>query len=197
MRNSKSKQPGDAFGISLIVTYLSLKNPTNRKWNSFKPITVRRHYPSFQRRTDSRYYPYDSKVMAYLDILDNFPRHKVSSQIMGFVITMLSDCGVQGVPSLKALRNKQKELVDRHGIHQHRFEYPGDKELFVNDPRDIIAADWENPKVRPHMQLYPEHFPKQGKVVTSHIWHGSRWTQLPEFLPPMAVHPDTRKRFYV
>lgn len=58
----------------------------------------------------SKYYPHESKVMAYLDMLNNLPRHKILSSIMQFVIAILKACIVQDLPSIKRFRKVQKEL---------------------------------------------------------------------------------------
>ena len=142
---------------------------------------------------DGWYYPYDSKAMAYLDMLDNLPRQKISSRILKFVIAILRGCGVEEVPSLQRFREKQKELA-KSGIKRHLFNI-GSETLYVNDPCDIIANDWANPTVRSRMQLYPEDKAQNQK---SEVWHGTRWSEFPEFLQPMVLHPDdTEKQFFV
>lgn len=160
------------------------------------------HHPYVNHNSHSpnmgQYYPYESKAMAYLDILDNLPRHKVSNSIMQFVITILKNCGVPDVPSFKKLRKVQKELANRHGIKQHQFQNPSGEDIYVNDPGDIVMADWANPSVRRHMQLYPEHDCTGNPLAVSEIWHGTRWQGLSDdCLPPMIVHPETYEHFYV
>lgn len=153
--------------------------------------------PKVRPPQTGQYYPYGTKVMAYLDMLDNLPRNRVSDS-MRFVITILKDCGVEDVPSFKHLRKVQKELAGQHGIRQHQFHNPSGEDLYINDPRDIIMADWANPSVRRHMQLYPDHDSTGEPPVVSEIWHGSRWRSLAsEYLPPMVVHPETFQHFYV
>lgn len=144
------------------------------------------------------YYPYDSKVMAYLDMLDNLPRQRISDSVMQFVIAILRNCGVQNVPSFNKFRKVQREMAERHGIRQHQFHNPDGDDLYINDPRDLIMADWSNPSVRKHMRLYPEHSTTGKPPVLSEVWHGSRWQDLPaECLPPMVEHPETLQHFYV
>lgn len=148
--------------------------------------------------SQSNFYPYESDVMAYLDMLDNLPRHKIPNRVMEFVIAILKKCGVLNVPSLKKLRQVQKSLAEQHGIRQHKFDNPNGDDLYINDPRDIVMADWANPSVRKRMHLYPEHDCSGKPPSVSEIWHGDRWQRLPdESLPPMIIHPETHKHFYV
>lgn len=87
--------------------------------------------------------------MAYLDALDNFPRNKISNQLMKFILTMLDDLGIANAPSLKGSRKVQKTLEQKVGIKQVESvnsSHPEGGSIFVNDPKDIISADWTNPR---------------------------------------------------
>ena len=84
---------------------------------------------------------------------------------------------MEEVPSLQRLREKHKELA-KSGIKRHLFNIGGET-LYVNDPCDIIANDWANPTVTSRMQLYAEDNAQNQK---SEAWHGTRWSEFPEFL---------------
>ncbi|KAK1221492.1 hypothetical protein PQX77_015698 [Marasmius sp. AFHP31] len=120
----------------------------------------------------SRWYPYNSKVMFLLDLLDNLPRLRVSNTLMQVILWILKQLGVPDVPSFKHLRACQEKIRKESGIPSIACKSPQGNVFHINDPRAIISKDWTNPDIRRHIQIYPE-IPADG--VIREIWHAEKW----------------------
>ncbi|KDQ20410.1 hypothetical protein BOTBODRAFT_183201 [Botryobasidium botryosum FD-172 SS1] len=133
--------------------------------------------------SDQDWYPYGSKIMFLLDVLDNLPRLRISGALMRVFLWILRECGVHGVPSLDRLRAAQKEVRKYGGIPTDKYTSPRGNMFFMNDPRVLCAQDYANPFVAPHIHHYPE-IPKG---AASEFWHGRKWrkTMRLDMLTPM------------
>ncbi|KAJ7197752.1 hypothetical protein GGX14DRAFT_573901 [Mycena pura] len=119
------------------------------------------------------WYPYASKLMFLLDAVDNLPRLRISESLMKLFLYILKEVGVKGVPSITALRKFQDSLRQNgSGVPSIRCTSVQDKIFYVNDIRKLVANDWCNPLIRPHIRVYPE-IPENG--VVSEIWHAEKW----------------------
>lgn len=140
---------------------------------------------------EEHWYPYESKLMFLLCALDSSPNQKLSDEQLKLVIATLRASNVQGVPSFSKLRRFQKKLGDTCSLQPKEEDIHGDK-LFLNDPRDIIARDWQTPSTRQHINLYPEVDPEE----YAEIWHAGRLQSLDaSMLPPMWEAPCGKQYF--
>lgn len=132
--------------------------------------------------------------MFLLCALDSSPNQKLSDEQLKLFIAALRVCNVQGVPSFSKLRRFQKDM-ERNFSLQPKEETIKDDKLSLNDPREIIARDWQTPSTRQDMILYPEIDPEE----YSEIWHGERLQSLdPSLLPPMwEASSPFRKQYFV
>ncbi|KAJ7593645.1 hypothetical protein C8J56DRAFT_1043447 [Mycena floridula] len=143
------------------------------------------------------WYPYESKTMFLLDTLDNLPRLRVSASLMKVFIWVLRESGAKNVPTLHRLRQAQKSFrkSSSSGVPTIPCTTVRGNLFHMNDPRSIIAMDWNNPLVRQHIHVYPE-IPPNG--VVSELWHAEKWRKDMDLnlLSPMydAGH---LKHFYV
>jgi hypothetical protein len=71
--------------------------------------------PSSNTPSNSDCWPYDSQAAFLLDMLDHVPRMKISDRMMELIIWLLK---IEGVPSLKHLREMQKSLLERHMVFE-------------------------------------------------------------------------------
>ncbi|KZT20093.1 hypothetical protein NEOLEDRAFT_1076404 [Neolentinus lepideus HHB14362 ss-1] len=121
--------------------------------------------------TDSKaWFPYPTKTMFLLDVLDNLPRLRISDALMRMFLWVLREAGAASVPSFKALRKFQDNQRKESGINTVKCESVQGNIFYMNDVPALIAKDYANPLTRPLMTFYP-HNPSTG---VSEVWHGGK-----------------------
>ncbi|KAJ6456980.1 hypothetical protein C8R45DRAFT_1064760 [Mycena sanguinolenta] len=133
--------------------------------------------------------------MCYLDILDNLPRLRLSSSQLKMILWIMDACGAKDVPSFNAFRAMQKHIRKMTGVRSEPHKSDLGNLFYVNDIRDLIAKDFANPEVAPHIQKYPEDV--AGGPI-SEFWQvkDGKWHNIPldELTPSILVGYT---RFYV
>ncbi|KAJ7887199.1 hypothetical protein B0H13DRAFT_1627546 [Mycena leptocephala] len=133
--------------------------------------------------------------MCYLDILDNLPRLRLSSSQLKMILWIMDACGARDVPSFNKFRAMQKHIRKMVGVRSEAHKSSLGNLFYVNDIRDLIAKDFANPEVAPHIQKYPEDV-ASGPV--SEIWQvkEGKWHDIPldELTPSILVG---HTRYYV
>ncbi|KAJ7673015.1 hypothetical protein DFH06DRAFT_1279686 [Mycena polygramma] len=116
--------------------------------------------------------------MCYLDLLDNLPRLRLSSSQLKMILWIMKECGAKDVPSFNAFRAMQKHIRKTTGVRSDPHKSDLGNLFYVNDIRDLIAKDFANPEVAPHIQKYPEDV--AGGPI-SEIWQvkDGRWHDIP------------------
>ncbi|KLO05387.1 hypothetical protein SCHPADRAFT_946963 [Schizopora paradoxa] len=90
----------------------------------------------------SRYFPYPNKTLAILDMLDSFPRNRLSDSMMKAILWAMRQCGAENVPSFKSLRALQEELRKSTSIETIEFKSVLGNIFYVNDISKLIANDF-------------------------------------------------------
>ena len=139
----------------------------------YQYIDIATNEPSINIPRNSDWWPYDSQAAFLLDMLDHVPRMKISDRMMELIIWLLKQCKIEGVPSLKHLREMQKSLRETYGIRTRKFENADGLAYYVTNIGDVIARDWSNKAIRSQIQIYPE-IPTP-EFPFSEIWHGEKW----------------------
>ncbi|KAJ6567792.1 hypothetical protein B0H10DRAFT_2168917 [Mycena sp. CBHHK59/15] len=142
---------------------------------------------------DRDYSPYPTKWQTMLlDIYDNFPRIRMSSNQLKMILWILKECKVANVPSYYAFRKMQDDLRGLCGSEPKSYTSSVGNRFFVNDIRESIARDFANPEVAKHLQFYPEE--TAGPI--SEVWQAERWKEFkPSELTPMYARG--LRQFYI
>lgn len=113
---------------------------------------------------------------------------------MKIILWAMKECGASDVPSFSILRKSQEKLRKHASVTTKMYKSILGNIFWMNSPVDIIAKDFSNPLVRPHLHLYPEE-PPDGKITE--VWHCEKWHKgIPtKFLTPM--YDVGSKHFYV
>ncbi|KAJ3738322.1 hypothetical protein DFH05DRAFT_1454991 [Lentinula detonsa] len=134
--------------------------------------------------SQSLYFPYPNKVAMLLDILDNLPRLRLSSNSVKLILWMLKELGISGVPSFNSFRKMQDSLQKQSGITPEAHISEFKNHFHSVNPRDWVAHEFANPHVAPHINLYPE----RTDGPRSETWQFERWTEFsPAQLTPMMT----------
>ncbi|KZV81516.1 hypothetical protein EXIGLDRAFT_628358, partial [Exidia glandulosa HHB12029] len=134
---------------------------------------------------DGDYAPYPSEEMLLADMLDNFPRLRLSDAHMEVILYMWEKTArhPSKIPSLKRLRKFQESLQARFGTQTREYNSELGNVFFVNDVRTTLALDMANPQVAEQLTVYPELKPPS----ITNAWDTSRWLELPlDQLTPMV-----------
>ncbi|KAJ6570349.1 hypothetical protein B0H10DRAFT_2168799 [Mycena sp. CBHHK59/15] len=135
---------------------------------------------------DRDYSPYPNKVTMLLDIYDNFPRIRMSSNQLKMILWILKECKVANVPSYYAFHKMQDDLRGLCGSEPKSYTSSVGNRFFVN------ISDFANPEVAKHLQFYPEE--TAGPI--SEVWQAERWKEFkPSELTPMYARG--LRQFYI
>ncbi|KAJ6583705.1 hypothetical protein B0H10DRAFT_1833406, partial [Mycena sp. CBHHK59/15] len=127
-----------------------------------------------------------------LDIYDNFPRIRMSSNQLKMILWILKECKVANVPSYYAFRKMQDDLRGLCGSEPKSYTSSVGNRFFVNDIRESIARDFANPEVAKHLPFYPEE--TAGPIYE--VWQAERWKEFkPSELTPMYARG--LRQFYI
>ncbi|KAJ6623228.1 hypothetical protein B0H10DRAFT_1786753 [Mycena sp. CBHHK59/15] len=142
----------------------------------------------------SEWFPYPTKMIFLLDILDNLPRLRISNSLMRVILWILKEAQCKNVPSFDHLRRIQKQIRSDSGIPSIPCKSPLGNVFFMNDPRAIIAQDWANPTTRKLIHVYPE-IPKDG--VIREIWHAQKWCKSMDLDSLSPMYDAGTSHYYV
>ncbi|KAJ7215182.1 hypothetical protein C8J57DRAFT_1600480 [Mycena rebaudengoi] len=133
--------------------------------------------------------------MCFLDILDNFPRLRLSSSQLKMILWMMRQCGAKDVLSFNAFREMQRRIRKTTGVRSEPHKSDLGNLFYVNDVRDLVAKDFANPEVALHIQKYPEDV--DGGPI-SEIWQvkNGQWREIPldELTPSILIG---YKQYYI
>ncbi|KAL1683065.1 hypothetical protein EV122DRAFT_202246, partial [Schizophyllum commune] len=138
--------------------------------------------------------PYPNKIGMLLDIIDNLPRLRMSSNQLRIILWLLKECGVQQVPSYDKFRDMQKAVSETCGTTSTDAHTSSlGNHFFTNNVAHSISLDFANPKVARHLNFYPEDC---GNGSVSEVWQASRWKEFrADELTPMFACGS--KRFFI
>ncbi|KAJ7266270.1 hypothetical protein C8J57DRAFT_1069087 [Mycena rebaudengoi] len=128
-----------------------------------------------------------------LDIIDNLPRLRMSSNQFKMILWLLKECKVANVPTYSGFRAMQVHLRGLcSGSEPKAYTSSVGNKFFVNDIRESIARDLANPEVAKNLQFYPEE--TTGPI--SEVWQAERWKEFkPSELTPMYARG--LRQFYI
>ncbi|KAH9922150.1 hypothetical protein B0H21DRAFT_701557 [Amylocystis lapponica] len=132
--------------------------------------------------------------MFLLDMLDNMPRLRLSTDHIKFVLWILRELRVDGVPSFKAFRKMQAKSSTLTNIQTHLHWSPIGNVFYQNSVPNLLALDWANPETRPYIEEYPIR-----SQTVSESYHSRKWTHEidAELQAPMWAAHHSRKHYFL
>ncbi|KAJ7644882.1 hypothetical protein FB45DRAFT_735642 [Roridomyces roridus] len=166
-------------------------------YEHFTGVPISHDYAPYGNKTVSTASPIEHVLSygfqsCYLDILDNLPRLRLSSSQLKMVLWIMKECGARDVPSFNEFRSMQTHIRKLVGVRSDLHKSDLGNNFYVNDIRDLIAKDFANPEVAPHINKYPEDV--DGGPL-SEIWQmkDGRWHNIPlDTLPPSILVQSLR-----
>ncbi|KAJ7294046.1 hypothetical protein C8J57DRAFT_1042339 [Mycena rebaudengoi] len=136
--------------------------------------------PEYSRR----WFPWEDQITCTLNVLMHLPRSVFSQRQLDLFLWLLKINNVDDVPSVKSMQELNAMLQKLCGIESIAYDGALGHKYYVNNLAQIIAQEMSNPKVRPHLQFYPE---DTGKMLEE-ARQGKRWLEeIPsEQTTPMA-----------
>ncbi|KAJ6574068.1 hypothetical protein B0H19DRAFT_1208170 [Mycena capillaripes] len=125
-----------------------------------------------------QWYPWTDRITCTLDILMHLPR--------SLFLWLLKVNNVDDVPSVKSMQELNAMLQKLCGIETIGYDGALGHKYYVNSLAQILSQEMSNPKVRPHLEFYPE---DTGKLLDE-ARQGKRWL---EELPSAQTTPIIRK----
>ncbi|KAI0310686.1 hypothetical protein OF83DRAFT_1070140 [Amylostereum chailletii] len=118
---------------------------------------------------------------------------RLSDAMMKMFLWVLEESGVRNVPSLYHLRQVQASLRESSGVPTHQFKSTHGNMYYMNDIRTLVAKDYANPLVRPHLRFYPE-IP-DGPI--SEVWHAEKWRIDMDVSMLTPMYADGNQHYYI
>ncbi|KAJ7590368.1 hypothetical protein C8J56DRAFT_859767 [Mycena floridula] len=91
-----------------------------------------------------------------MDVIRHLPRSIFSDKQYNIIAWTLEIMGVNHVPSIQAMKKIEVALQESCGIKTIRYDGPLGHIYYVNSLADILGQEMANPRVRPHLNFYPE-----------------------------------------
>ncbi|KAF7346896.1 hypothetical protein MVEN_01441800 [Mycena venus] len=132
-----------------------------------------------------QWYPWTDKITCTLDVLMHLPRSVFSHRQLELFLWLLKVNNVDDVPSVKSMQELNAMLQKLCGIETIAYDGALGNKYYVNSLGQIIAQEMSNPKVRPHLEFYPE---DTGKLIEE-ARQGKRWL---EEIPSAQTTPMAR-----
>ncbi|KAJ3809763.1 hypothetical protein EV368DRAFT_89490 [Lentinula lateritia] len=133
-------------------------NPSMRGEDAFNPydgLLNKRPRTDFSHKSPE-WFPWPNRTACTLDILMHLPRSVFSVRQSELFLWLLRVNGIQDATSVKTMKDLDAKLQGLYGIQT--FEYKGafGHTYYVNSLADIVSQEMCNPRVRPHLEFYPE-----------------------------------------
>ncbi|CAE6444763.1 unnamed protein product [Rhizoctonia solani] len=141
----------------------------------------------------SNWAPYESKIMFLLDLLDNIPRLRLSTEHLKLIMWVMEEAGCHNIPTFNKLRSTQQQLRNICSVQSHQYQSSKGNVFDMLDIPQLIGRDLSNPIVAPHLVFYPE---DSGNTLAE-SWQADKWKdKIPlDQLTPM--YADGNKFYYV
>ncbi|KZP32183.1 hypothetical protein FIBSPDRAFT_1020441 [Athelia psychrophila] len=120
---------------------------------------------------DPEWFPWADRYTCVLDVMRHLPRASFTQRQNRIMHWGMAACGLPKIPSPYVVKNVQDILQSSCGIKTNRYMGAFGHPYYVNDLASIIAQEWANPLVRPHIHTRPE---DSGQRL-SDAYQATRW----------------------
>ncbi|KAJ7711756.1 hypothetical protein B0H16DRAFT_1667716 [Mycena metata] len=120
-----------------------------------------------------QWYPWSDRITCTLDVLMHLPRSVFSHRQLELFLWLLKVNNVDDVPSVKSMQELNAMLQKLCGIESIAYDGALGHKYYVNSLAQILAQEMSNPKVRPHLEFYPEDSGKRLEEARQ----GTRWLE--------------------
>ncbi|KAJ7688026.1 hypothetical protein B0H17DRAFT_938745 [Mycena rosella] len=171
------------FAAAIIYQYCIVDNGRDEEedLNRGEKRARFRNHTEYSRQ----WFPWADRITCTLDVLMHLPRSVFSQRQLDLFIWLLKVNNVDDVPSVKSMQELNARLQKLCGIQSMSYDGALGHKYYVNSLAQIIAQEMSNPKVRPHLEFYPE---DSGSLLEE-ARQGKRWL---EEIPSDQITPMAR-----
>ncbi|KAJ7603920.1 hypothetical protein FB45DRAFT_1085359 [Roridomyces roridus] len=119
------------------------------------------------------WFPWTDRITCTLDILMHLPRSVFSHRQLELFLWLLKVNNVEDVPTVKSMQELNVMLQQICGIETIEYNGALGHRYHVNNLSQIISQEMSNPRVRPHLEFYPEDTAK----LLQEARQGKRWLE--------------------
>ncbi|KAG9079195.1 hypothetical protein FRC06_007889, partial [Ceratobasidium sp. 370] len=152
---------------------------------------LQERFSGFQSITN--WSPYGSKIMFLLDLIDNIPRLRLSTEHLRLIMWVMKEAGCDDLPSLSQLRQTQQQLRNVCAIKSHQYRSSQGNFFDMLDIPQLVGRDYSNPLIAPHINPYPE---DSGNYL-SESWQAKKWREDAPLDQLTPVYAQGGKLYYV
>ncbi|KAF9000376.1 hypothetical protein BDZ89DRAFT_1121660 [Hymenopellis radicata] len=102
------------------------------------------------------YWPWKNAKEAYFDCMGAFPRAVFSEPELNITRWFAEKCGVDDIPTVRQIKTRRKDILKLAGGNPAEMDGKLGNIYTLLDLKEILAHEWANPLVRPHVTVYPE-----------------------------------------
>ncbi|KAG9102119.1 hypothetical protein FS749_015702 [Ceratobasidium sp. UAMH 11750] len=131
--------------------------------------------------------------MFLLDLVDNIPRLRLSSEHLRLIIWVMKEAGCDDLPTLSQLRQTQQQLRNVCGVKSHQYCSSQGNFFDMLDIPQLVGRDCSNPLIAPHIDAYPE---DSGNYL-SESWQAKKWHENVPLDQLTPMYAQGGKLYYV
>ncbi|KAG9089456.1 hypothetical protein FS749_001316 [Ceratobasidium sp. UAMH 11750] len=152
---------------------------------------LQERFTGFQHITN--WSPYGSKIMFLLDLIDNIPRLRLSTEHLRLIMWVMREAGCDSLPSLSQLRQTQHQLRNVCAVKSHQYRSSQGNFFDMLDIPQLVGRDYSNPLIAPHINPYPE---DSGNYL-SESWQAKKWRDYVPLDQLTPMYAQGGKLYYV
>ncbi|XP_076117009.1 uncharacterized protein LOC143084835 [Mytilus galloprovincialis] len=129
---------------------------------------------SHDARIDTEWFPFDSKIHFLLTSLYSSKTHRVSDEVMTFVMYIMKECGCRNVPPLSKIKKYLQTKMEMEDMIQKHEDKDGNISWMIK-PTSMLKLQLANPVLSNQIFRYPT---VETSSQSNYQVSGSKWKEM-------------------